>query len=87
MTSNYYTSVGNCLSFGSQGKLFEKSLFSVEEVLRRIRKRLKYGINYIFNTKSFSWKEKNCKQKKNIKFSCSLLLLFNGGNWGGADGG
>ena len=60
--------IGNCLIFGSRDKLFKKDLFSVEEVLRRIRKRLKYGINYIFNTKSFSWKEKNCKQKKILNF-------------------
>ena len=75
--------IGNCLIFGSRGKLFEKSLFSVK-VLRRIGKRLMALITYITLKKFLG--NKGCYQK-NIKFSCYLLLLFNGGNWGGADGG
>ena len=46
--------IGNCLIFGSRGKLFEKNLFSVK-VLRRIGKRLMALITYI-TLKKISWK-------------------------------
>ena len=68
MTSNYY----NCLIFGNQGKIVDKNLFSVEEILRRIRKRL---MALITNSKNFLEKKVATKNIVDIRALFSSCLM------------